>query len=153
MVVVVGKEEEAGAGVDLECKRDIGELVFRAADGVDAEDEIAAAVTLVAVSWEGAADIQAATDEPIESIAASTFIHEIGIERKDYRDAAGVVVSNKAVTEVQLDGEIVGGKSFESEAVHETDCSPYGIVVGGCVFTGLCKSRSTAKHCYQSNYK
>ena len=145
VVVTVGEEEEAGACIHLQGKRDVGELVFRTAKHIDSEDEVAVVVPADTMMRKGGAQVQSAADEPVEAVAASLLIHKIGIEGEHNGHGVVLVVHDEAVAEVELDAEVVGGESFERDTVHEADGAADSVVVGGHITANLCKRDRAGK--------
>lgn len=156
MILVVGEDKKAGAGIDLQGEWNSFELIFRAANYIHAEDEIAMIVIVVprtairlrhigvmpTVS-KGTADAEATTDEPVETVFGSAFIHEIRIEGDNCRNMIVAIIPKEAIAKIQLDGEIVGREGFEANCIHKTDCSADGIVIWSDILTSLTESGRT----------
>ena len=133
----VGEEEEAGTSIHLKSQRDVGKFVLRSTKCVHTKDEIAMMVEAYTVVGQCATNIKTATDEPVEAVAAGSFIHKIRVEGKHYRHCIILIVKNEAVAQVELDGEMVGGEGFEGGPIHKSDGTTDGIVVRGDIAANL----------------
>ena len=156
MILVVGEEENAGAGIDLQGERNSFELILRAANHVHTKDKIAVIIIVVprqamraglivimpTVS-KGAADVETGTDKPVEAVFGSTFIHEIRIEGENCRNMIVAIIPKEAIAEIQLDGEIVGREVFEADCIHKADRCADGIVIRSGILTSLTESGRT----------
>ncbi len=150
MILVVGEDKKAGAGIDLQGERNSFELILRAANHVHTKDEIAVIVIVIprligvipTVS-KGAADVETGTDKPVEAVFGSTFIHEIRIEGDNCRNMIVAIIPKEAIAEIQLDGEIVGREVFEADCIHKADRCADGIVIRSGILTSLTESGRT----------
>ena len=133
----VGEEEEAGTSIHLKSQRDVGKFVLRSTKCVHTKDEIAMMVEAHTMVRQCATYIEAATDEPVEAVAAGCLIHKIGVEGKHYWHCIILIVKNEAVAQVELDAEMVGGEGFEGGTIHKTDGTTDGIVVRGDIAANL----------------
>ncbi len=141
----VGEEEKTRAGVNLEGQRDVGELVFCTAKHVGTDDKVSMVVHAYAVMvTQGSTHVEAAADKPIETVATGILIHEIGVESEHNRNSIILIVHDEAVTQVELDGEVVGGESFEGDTIHEANGTTDGIVVRGCIAACLAENSGAA---------
>ncbi len=134
----VGEEEEAGAGIHLKGQRDVGKFILRTAECVHTKDEIAMMVEAYTMVRQCATDIEAAADEPVEAVAAGSFIHKIRVEGKHYRHCIILIIKDEAVAQVELDSEMVGGEGLEGGTIHKTKGTTDGIVVRGDIAANLC---------------
>ena len=133
----VGEEEEAGAGIHLKGQRDVGKFILRTAECVNTKDEIAMMVEAHTMVGQCATNIKTATDEPVEAVAAGSFIHKIRVEGKHYRHCIILIIKDEAVAQVELDSEMVGGECFEGGAIHKADGTTDCIVVRGGIAANL----------------
>lgn len=136
----VGEEEKARTGIHLKGQRNVGKLILRATKCVHTKNEITMIISASVLRvGQCATNIKTTTDEPIEAIAASCLIHEIGVEGEHNRNLSVFIkiVKDETVAQVELDGEVVGGEGFEGGAIHKADGTTDGIVVRGYVAANL----------------
>ncbi len=134
----VGEEEEAGTGIHLEGQRDVGKFILRTAENIGTDDKIAMMIEAHTVVGQCATNIETAADEPIEAVAAGSFIHKIGVEGEHDRHRIILIVKDEAVAQIELDSEMVSGEGFEGSTIHKTDGTTDGIVVRGDIAANLC---------------
>lgn len=146
MVFVVGEKEKARACIHLQGQRNVGELVLRAADSIDTKDEFATMphITVVRfgiiiVAGEGAADVQATADEPVEAVPCGSLIHHIGVDCQYCRHITMHIVPSETIAKVELECEMIGWERLEIQTVHKTEGCSDGVVVGGSVLACLSK--------------